>query len=70
MLRYRNRNGLDANLRPLSSRDLYVTRFFFGICNAWFTRVFLIKGLFSIGSVYVSDFKSMYLTRLDKCKYF
>ena len=32
-----------------------------------FTRVFLTKGLFSIGSVYVSDFKSMYLTRLGLC---
>ena len=29
---------------------LYVTRFF-SIRNAWFTRVFLIKGLFTIGSV-------------------
>ena len=50
--------------------QLEVKHKLFSIRNAWFTRVFLIKGLFSIGSLYFSDFKSMYLTRLDKCKYF
>ena len=66
MLRYRNHNGLDANLRPFSSRHF--------ICNMFFV-VFVMYGLlgcfdsglfFSFGT----DFKSMYLTRLDKCEYF
>lgn len=66
MLHYRNRNGLDANLRPFSSRHF--------ICNTFFV-VFVMYGLlgcfdsglfFSFGT----DFKSMYLTRLDKCEYF
>ena len=36
MLRYRNRNGLDSNLRPLSSRDF--------ICNTSYL-VFVMHGL-------------------------
>ena len=70
MLRYRNRNGLDANLRTLSSGDFIRNTFFLVFVMYGLLGCFFIKGLFSIGSVYVSDFKSMYLTSLDKCKYF
>ena len=38
LVRYRNRNGLHANLRPFSLRDFICNTFFFGIRNAWFTK--------------------------------
>ena len=66
ILRYRNRNGLDANLRPLSSQHFISNSFFCGIRNVWFTRMSWLRAFFSFGT----DFKSMYLTRLDKCEYF
>ena len=40
LLRYRNRNGLHANLRPFSLRDF--------ICNMFFFLVFVMHGLLNL----------------------